>query len=771
MEEISEKKSNLMVIEEKNSLIEMEKENISQINNSVDKIPSLINESNNNLKINLNHSNFNSTNSLSQNTKSKDFSLEKINISHYQNSIFNYINKKRKDVQIDPFFENITLNLLAEEISKNFYLYNSQKKDNFKEIIKKYKFDPDFEKIVIKFDFLDLENDLTEQDFKNNVLDLLNIMYECPNDLKILYNKNLNASGIGFTVKEDYICLVILISYLPIKINEIRLNEIGYLEVKGKVLDKNKGLYAVKINYRENGKERLLINYEFIEYSIEDSSFSISYEFDEKLEDPEKYVEFFLKEDPLSIKYGHKCRIKHISKSYSVDLRIPLVKSIGNMNKNTKFSFINFTDNNLGKSFKNFVKSKVNLLKSLSSGLVEKVDLKDKINGENIYEESNKSNSDESSSYCSDSEEEEDNHNHNIGLVIPNDEKQNKSNSINEFCFDQYEDEDEDEDEERPDKDLKSELEKADKEAQYELKVQMEKNRKLQFLLRKIWQNTSTKLLVESDNNNSMNQLKYNNSLALIHQITQELEKINEKYDKTAQELNKRLEEKTNNYSMIKKTFNDLKKDISKKAVYMRNLKKIPKMIIKELEEKEKEVEQFNRNMRITLIKLRMNFEKKTKGLNRKNQFSDGHHLIDFEKFKIENQNLNEKIAERNDEIFKLKKKNHSNIQILAHIMEKLNYENEEILKLSDIFGKLKNEYNEKKRQLPALENELKKKKKKMKKLTQETGIIKNTFLKVDFIKRKKNIEKLKVEKDELEKELIKKREIIEKVKKLKEKN
>lgn len=45
-----------------------------------------------------------------------------------------------------------------------------------------------------------------------------------------------------------------------------------------------------------------------------------------------------------------------------------------------------------------------------------------------------------------------------------------------------------------------------------------------------------------------------------------------------------------------------------------------------------------------------------------KDQFAEGLHLIDFEKLKIENQSLNEKIEERNEEIFKLQKKNHKNI-------------------------------------------------------------------------------------------------------------
>ncbi len=60
-------------------------------------------------------------------------------------------------------------------------------------------------------------------------------------------------------------------------------------------------------------------------------------------------------------------------------------------------------------------------------------------------------------------------------------------------------------------------------------------------------------------------------------------------------------------------------------------------------------------------------------------------------------------------------------------------------------------EYKNKKKELPGLEKDLIKEQKKMMKLTQETGIVKNKFLKLDFIKRKKNIEKLIEEKEYLE--------------------
>ena len=59
--------------------------------------------------------------------------------------------------------------------------------------------------------------------------------------------------------------------------------------------------------------------------------------------------------------------------------------------------------------------------------------------------------------------------------------------------------------------------------------------------------------------------------------------------------------------------------------------------------------------------------------------------------------------------------------------------------------------YRLQKIKLPELERELAMAKQKMIKLNQETGIVKNKYLKNDFIQRKKNIDALKDEKDSIE--------------------
>ena len=59
--------------------------------------------------------------------------------------------------------------------------------------------------------------------------------------------------------------------------------------------------------------------------------------------------------------------------------------------------------------------------------------------------------------------------------------------------------------------------------------------------------------------------------------------------------------------------------------------------------------------------------------------------------------------------------------------------------------------YKTQKLELPKLEMSLNREKIKMARLNQETGIVKNKYLKNDFISRKKNIDALRDEKSTLE--------------------
>merc|ERR1711974_83297 len=127
-------------------------------------------------------------------------------------------------------------------------------------------------------------------------------------------------------------------------------------------------------------------------------------------------------------------------------------------------------------------------------------------------------------------------------------------------------------------------------------------------------------------------------------------------------------------------------------------------------------------------------------GIKEKDKLSDGLHLIDFEQLKIENQTLNEKIEERNDELYKLKKKITNTVQILTHIKEKLQFINKINQSLNQKQSFLDDVVNEKRDTL----NELKKKRDLLRyknaKLKQKQGFIANDVLVIDFQETKNSL-------------------------------
>lgn len=175
-----------------------------------------------------------------------------------------------------------------------------------------------------------------------------------------------------------------------------------------------------------------------------------------------------------------------------------------------------------------------------------------------------------------------------------------------------------------------------------------------------------------------MNEHKYLNTLANVHQVRFNLKETQDRYNKMATELQAKLNEKQAKCEEIQTQFKELKRSVAQNAVYSRTGKKIPQNIIAMKEQvefnKDEEVNQF----RLQNIALRNRLANKEKILKKKEQLADGLHLIDFEQLKIENQTLNEKIEERNEELNKLKKKITTTVVILSHTREKLQYVQEQ---------------------------------------------------------------------------------------------
>ncbi len=77
-----------------------------------------------------------------------------------------------------------------------------------------------------------------------------------------------------------------------------------------------------------------------------------------------------------------------------------------------------------------------------------------------------------------------------------------------------------------------------------------------------------------------MNKHKYYNTLAHVHQIRLDLTKTQERYNKMADELQNKLNEKQKKCNELNMAFMELKREVAKKAANSRTDKQIdPKLI------------------------------------------------------------------------------------------------------------------------------------------------------------------------------------------------
>lgn len=135
--------------------------------------------------------------------------------------------------------------------------------------------------------------------------------------------------------------------------------------------------------------------------------------------------------------------------------------------------------------------------------------------------------------------------------------------------------------------DIRKDLESTIDEATKECKDQESKNIKLQMeiaTLRRLNHSGADK-----GGELNMSEVKYANTLAKVHQIRLDLNQTKEKYSKMSIEMKEQLTQKLAKCNEIKATFMELKREVSKKAVFSKRNKGIPETQIQEWERLENE--------------------------------------------------------------------------------------------------------------------------------------------------------------------------------------
>eukprot|EP00455_Lapot_gusevi_P030161 TRINITY_DN3237_c0_g1_i2.p1 TRINITY_DN3237_c0_g1~~TRINITY_DN3237_c0_g1_i2.p1 ORF type:complete len:562 (-),score=72.83 TRINITY_DN3237_c0_g1_i2:45-1730(-) len=164
--------------------------------------------------------------------------------------------------------------------------------------------------------------------------------------------------------------------------------------------------------------------------------------------------------------------------------------------------------------------------------------------------------------------------------------------------------------------------------------------------------------------------------LLLIQETSRQRELLRQKEAQADLDLGKLQSKKGDKEAVaaeLRESFKNFKRVIARSAISVRTGKPIPKRILFEVEDEEEKLDAMIAAVRTDNIFLRNEYRKLEKQVGEKDHLGEtGLGIIEFEQFRIENQNLNEKIEERNDELHKLRKKTTQTVQVLTHIKEKL---------------------------------------------------------------------------------------------------
>ena len=118
-------------------------------------------------------------------------------------------------------------------------------------------------------------------------------------------------------------------------------------------------------------------------------------------------------------------------------------------------------------------------------------------------------------------------------------------------------------------KEIKEELQMAINEAKNTYDSLIDTNRMFQGKIKELREKNH--ILLDKTGEASMNEHKYLNILAQVHQTRVELQQTQDRYNRMSLELQNKLNEKQSKCNEIRSAFQDLKREVARKATYSRS--------------------------------------------------------------------------------------------------------------------------------------------------------------------------------------------------------
>ncbi|XP_044536832.1 coiled-coil domain-containing protein 96 [Gracilinanus agilis] len=169
----------------------------------------------------------------------------------------------------------------------------------------------------------------------------------------------------------------------------------------------------------------------------------------------------------------------------------------------------------------------------------------------------------------------------------------------------------------------------------------------------------------------------YQRYLSSLEELKKQHSEDMEWYQRELEQLQRHCQEKLAKVEKEWKSFQNHKKQVILQAMGTCSLPGGKQAALREVEQiqdvedrKEKEMS----IVRLENVQLKQSLAHLEARMKAQEELTEGLHLIDFEQLKIENQTFNEKVEERKEELIKLHYKVSSNVQIITHVKEKLQF-------------------------------------------------------------------------------------------------
>lgn len=188
---------------------------------------------------------------------------------------------------------------------------------------------------------------------------------------------------------------------------------------------------------------------------------------------------------------------------------------------------------------------------------------------------------------------------------------------------------------------------------------------------------------------------RYQEALLSFEEKSTKLQQAKEHFNTELQAIQEKTEEADKFRLQKEKEFQDIRERACKDAIKQKTNKPISTQEINTIEAKLVKSERGLEQSRIQYILTKAKHKKTEEELDKQDQLSEGLHLIDFEQLKIENQSLNEKKAEKSQDLEKIRKKIVENAHILTHVKEKLAFVTKQKKALTDKQQEMDKKYAE----------------------------------------------------------------------------